>query len=522
MNRGKVGWFVAGIAVLVLLIGMVGPALASANEKVTKEPMIVMFDPALNEPAQQALVKKFGGEWVKPLGLINGAAIRLPEENEIPMGKAKGIVCLEIDAKLHAVEDTLPWGVDRIDAEIVWGGGEDVANVVTGNAGIGVDVAIIDTGIDYTHPDLNANYKGGYDYVNGDSDPKDDDGHGTHVAGIVAAEDNEVGVIGVAPKANLWALKVLDSTGSGSYSNLIAALDWCVEKGIKVASMSLGGTFRSRSLQKACDNAYKKGVLLVAAAGNNGESTGRIEYPAKYDSVIAVSALDKNADDPDSSNTTASFSSYGSQIELAGPGVKVYSTMPTYGVYLNTNYGYSQKYDYLSGTSMATPHVSGTAALVIASGIASGASAVRDQLDKTAEDLGTAGRDDYFGYGLVDAEAAVKEAAAPPPTAGTMHVKSIDMWYEAKGPNYFVYTKVTIVNADNNPVSGATVYLEMTLPDESKASGSGDTANDGTVTFKLRSRQTGTYTSTVTNVEKSGWKYNSSANVETSHSRTVP
>lgn len=455
------------------------------------------------------MVKKFGGEWVRSLGIISGAAIRLPGESEVPMRKAKGVVCLERDAELHALEDELPWGVDRIDAEVVWGGTEDAVNV-TGNAGAGVDVAIIDTGIDYNHPDLAGNCLDadgktrGYDFANNDSDPMDDNGHGTHVAGIVAAEDNGVGVIGVAPKANLWALKVLDSSGSGSYSNLIDALGWCVENGMEVANMSLGGTFCSRSLQKACNNAYKEGVLLVAAAGNSGESTGRIEYPAKYDSVIAVSALDKNADNPDQSNTIASFSSYGSQIELAGPGVAVLSTVPT-----NTSYKISDLSGYkkLNGTSMSTPHVVGAAALVIASGAASGASAIRDQLDNTAEGLGEPGRDNYFGYGLVDAEAAVKEAATPPPTTGKMHVSAIEMWSEAKGPNRFIYTKVAIADADDMPVSGATVYLEMTLPDGTNASSSADTGNDGTVTLKLRSRQTGTYISTVTNVEKSGCEY---------------
>ena len=148
-------------------------------------------------------------------------------------------------------------------------------DVTTGrNAGDGVKVAIIDTGIDYTHSDLNDSYKGGYDFVNNDDDPMDDAGHGTHCAGIVAAEDNGAGVVGVAPEAYLYGVKVLDSGGSGYWSDVIAGIDWSVQNDMQIISTSLGGGSFA-SLWAACDAAYNAGIVVVASAGNSGNSPWR-------------------------------------------------------------------------------------------------------------------------------------------------------------------------------------------------------------------------------------------------------
>ena len=284
-------------------------------------------------------------------------------------------------ATASSFTDSVPWGVAKINASAV-------QNLVPANTGAGVKIAIIDTGIDYTHPDLAPVYKGGYNFVKNTTDPKDDNGHGTHVAGIIAAAQNNYGIVGVAPGASIYSLKVLDASGSGSYSAIIAALQWCANKsnGIKVASMSLGGTSGSTALQTACTNAYNAGVLLVAAAGNSGStSTMRdsVEYPARYASVIAVGATDQ-------SNVRPYWSSTGAEVNIAAPGVNINSTWLGGG------------YKTLSGTSMACPHVTGTAALVIASGV-TGPAAIRTKLDTTATDLGTKGLDVVFGYGLDNA-----------------------------------------------------------------------------------------------------------------------
>jgi len=231
--------------------------------------------------------------------------------------------------------EALPWGVDRIDADLNTGDG------------LGVAVAVIDTGIDLDHPDLVGNVFDGANYVRDGKPAEDDNGHGTHVAGIIAAVDNDFGVIGVAPKAKVYAVKVLDRFGSGYLSDVIAGVDWvtanATSKGIKVANMSLTAYGTSVGLAQAVDDATAAGVTIVAAAGNN--SMDAVYFvPAKYDNVICVSALKEG-------DTFASFSNWGSVVDLIAPGVDVPS--------LYKNGGYKT----LSGTSMASPHVAGAAAL---------------------------------------------------------------------------------------------------------------------------------------------------------------
>jgi len=220
----------------------------------------------------------------------------------------------------------------------------------------------------------------------------DIDGHGTHVAGTIAAEDNEVGVVGVAPGAKLYAYKVLEG-GSGFSSDIIAALEQAVIDGIQVTNNSYGSSGDPGELVKAAfDNTYAAGMLHVAAAGNEGNPPARgdnVIYPARWDSVIAVAATDE-------SDNRARWSSTGLEVELSAPGVNINSTLP------------DDSYDAKSGTSMASPHVAGTAALIITAGI-TGNDAVRQQLVDTADDLGDAGWDTKYGHGLVDAY----EAAAP-------------------------------------------------------------------------------------------------------------
>ena len=229
------------------------------------------------------------------------------------------------------------------------------------------------------------------------SDPLDDNGHGTHCAGIIAAVDNDIGVIGVAPEANLYSLKMLDSTGSGYSSDLIAAIEWAIQthedadsaNDIQIISMSLGSDSGVTALETACSQAYAHGILLVAAAGNDGNIGGigdTVDYPGAYNSVIAVAATD-------STDKRASFSSTGPAVELAAPGVNIYST-------------YQGGYASLSGTSMACPHVVGTAALVLAANPSFTNDNIRDRLAQTATDLGTFGRDNLYGFGIVNAETA--------------------------------------------------------------------------------------------------------------------
>ena len=356
-------------------------------------------------PAEQALVKGLGGKIKYTYNLIPAIAASVPEVAIEALKKNPNITDVELDNQVFALEDTqtLPWGVDRIDAEVVHA-------ATDGNKGAWVKVAIIDTGI-AEHEDLNI--VDGKSFVEYTSEYNDDNGHGTHVAGTIAALDNGVGVVGVAPEASLYALKVLDSNGSGYVSDVIFAIQWAsdpdgngsADDRLDIINMSLGADRGNIFLKWACNLAYDDGLLLVAAAGNN--DGGSVIYPAAYSSVIAVSATNSN-------NTLASFSSTGKQVELAAPGVNINSTLPG-----NKYSGDDEKW---SGTSMASPHVAGTAALVWATDDSLTNDDVRTQLRITAEDIGLSTTEQ--GYGLVDAAEAVGAPAPLPNKPPTVSITS--------------------------------------------------------------------------------------------------
>lgn len=281
----------------------------------------------------------------------------------------------------------VPTGVARINAS---------ANT---NKGAGVVVAVIDTGIDLTHPDLAGNILGpGKSCIKGTT-AKDDNGHGTHVAGTIAAIDNSIGVVGVAPQAKLIPVKVLNRNGSGTWSSVICGIDWvtlnAAALGIKVANMSLGGggisddncgNTNGDALHKAICRSRDAGVTYVVAAGNNGQDSSTFVPAAYDDAVITVSALaDSNglsggagpATPYGLDDTFATFSNFGSVVDIGAPGVSILSTWK------------GGSYSTISGTSMASPHVAGAAALYISSHPGTLWSSVRDALIAAGEVLGT-------------------------------------------------------------------------------------------------------------------------------------
>jgi len=341
-------------------------------------------------PSEEALIHSHGGIAKKSFHLISAIAAKIPEGEIEKMKKDKRVVYIEYDKTFKTSDEyTSSWGVQRINSDIVHN---------QGITGTGVKIAILDTGIDYTHGDLNGNYKGGYDFVFNDEDPMDDstgeliNSHGTHVAGIIAAEKNGIGVVGVAPDAELYAVKVLNGGGSGLGSWIISGLQWSVDNNMDIVTMSIQGYTDMQSVHDAVDNAYNRGLLVIAAGGNtNG---GIVTYPAAYDSVIAVTATDF-------ANQRASFAPIGPEIELAAPGVNIYSTIIGGG------------YGIRSGTSMAAPHVTGVAALILSSGFKDvNSDGMLDNKDvrellHDANDLGGLGRDSTYGYGIVDAQRSV-------------------------------------------------------------------------------------------------------------------
>jgi len=304
------------------------------------------------------------------------------------------------------------WGPQRIHCAQAWNNG-------TGSNS--VKIAIVDTGVDYNHEDIAGNYvSGGYDWVNNDNDPMDDNNHGTHCAGIAAAVmDNNIGIAGVA-QVKIMAEKVLDSGGHGSSSDVASGITHAADNGANIISMSLGSSSPSSVIEDACDYAYNdKGVVLVAASGNDGQP--QVSYPAAYDTVIAVGAIDTN-------DQRCDFSNYGDDLELMAPGYRVVSTIP------------GNDYDFYTGTSMACPHVAGVAALAKSLYPSQNNVWIRQKLIETAEDLGPAGWDEEYGYGLVDATLGGGSPPPGPKVTVTIHkVLGIDSieWITGGDPEWY-------------------------------------------------------------------------------------
>ncbi len=250
-----------------------------------------------------------------------------------------------------------------------------------------VTVAVIDSGVDYSHPDLAGRTSKGNDFVNFDQDAMDDDGHGTHCAGTIAGGLGDGGVVGVAPGVSILPVKVLDANGSGSFANVASGIVYAADQGAPILSMSLGAGRSSKVLDDAVAYALGKGALIVAAAGNDGSEEP--SYPAVMPGVMAVSATMKN-------DKLALFSNIGKHISVAAPGTDILSTFP------------GGKYESLDGTSMACPHVAGLAALVKSKNPGFTAKQIRSKIESAAFDLGPKGFDPTFGFGRIDAVKAIR------------------------------------------------------------------------------------------------------------------
>ncbi len=385
MNNASKKCLIVSFILVILIQGTVietGTAAVSTDRNV-----IVGFRHPVAS-SDDNIIQIHGGLAKTKFHLIPAIAATVPENRLAELRNDSNVLYVENDSIFKIVdaytdEYNNSWGVKHIGSEPV---------VDHGINGTGVNISVLDTGIDYTHVDLKDNYKGGYNFVGNNSNPWDDNCltqyhtcHGTHVSGIIAAERNGIGVVGVAPNASLYAVKVLGADGSGLASTIISGLQWSVDNKMDIVSMSFAGP-DDISIHDAVDNAYNAGLLLIAAAGNT--YGGPVMYPAGYGSVIAVTATD-------SSDLNASFDPIDPKIELAAPGVNINST-------IGMQYG---EYGIRDGTSAACPHVTGVAALLYSNGIKNNI-VVRSIMDNTAKDLGMVGRDSIYGYGLVDAQNA--------------------------------------------------------------------------------------------------------------------
>lgn len=438
----------------------------------------------LTSHEKQDKIHRAGGRIKRSHRLFNVIAAQMPEEEIERLKNDPSVAYVEEDFVISIAEPVQAsgtpsqeyadsWGVARIDADAV---------VQTGIKGTGIKVAILDSGIDYNHPELVDNYKGGYNFAYDNNDPFDDtmsgytkSGHGTHVAGIIGARENGTGVVGVAPDVSLYAVKVLNGGLSGDVSDIIAGIEWAIENKMQIISMSIGSALFSQALKDACDKAAQAGIVLVAAAGNFNEAY--IDYPAAFDSVIAVTAT--RPDD------TRPMYNYGPEMELAAPGVNIKSTIPGGG------------YGYLTGTSQAAPHVAGVVALLLSAGIqdtngnGSIVDEVRQRLTSTAMDLGDPGRDFQFGYGLVDAARAVGVSVPsdPQPPVFTSNPKT-----EAKEGTAYSYTAVaTDANGDSITYSLVAAPTGMTID-----------ADKGIANWTPTYKQAGSYAITIRAADAGG------------------
>lgn len=294
---------------------------------------------------------------------------------------------------INNMAQVIPWGVNKIRANEVH---------VTGNYGTGIKIAIIDSGIDYTHPDLIGNYKGGYNFVANTTDPFDDFGRGTHMAGTIAAIDNTIGTLGVAPGAWIYALKVLNNLGSGTITNIIAAINWCIINGMKIIVIGSNSATFSQPYYDVCALAYNNGILIINGVGNNGPLVD-VTYPALFDNVIAVSAT-TNVDG------ISTFANAGLKVEISAPGVAVSSTVPTGTCKYCDPLGYTN----VDGTQMAASFVAGAAALIWKANTTLTNTIVRRLLSDYAVNLGTVGRNIYYGWGRIDVKASIDNINSAP------------------------------------------------------------------------------------------------------------
>jgi thermitase len=502
----------SGIVVLTLLLSAQPawgqPAGQSASPFVEDE-ILVRFKPGLGAngggPALAAFdavaqpspeLAKIGVQLVRvPRGKVLETVDSLQQASQVEFSEPNYLVQAAGPLTPTIPNDPLylayQWGPPIVQAPLAW-------SVTTGTAS--VVIAVIDTGVDLSHPELapniwtNAGETGldangqdkrtngvdddhdgyvddwhGWNFVAGTNNPQDDQGHGTHVSGIAdAVGNNGVGVAGMAWQARIMALKILDSTGNGSISNLATAMIYATDHGARIINLSLGDTAPSTVMEDAVNYAYAHGVTVVAAAGNNGT---QVLYPAAYPNAIAVASVDWN-------NHRSYFSNIGPQVALAAPGGFDGGGFGIYSTCLGGGYCYK------SGTSMATPYVAGAAALLASLPVFNTPDRIRNALQNTALDLGPAGRDSQYGYRLGQAYAALnyryRVSLAPAAdhkfnllfsrvVAYTLAITNTglitDSFNVAVSPgSVFSNTVEPAIISDLVPQAGALVTLTVTLP----------------------------------------------------------
>jgi len=332
----------------------------------------LVHEGVLNAKAAVSLVERVGGKFRRSIDKQRIVSANLSKKAYNELMRDSRVERISADPRRYILAQSAPFGIGMVQAD----------QLVQSNK-TNRKVCIIDTGYDLGHEDLPTDVTGQANNSLVGSWNNDGHGHGTHVAGTIAGLDNTVGVVGVHPDMDLHIVKIFNDSGNWtSASDLIAGIQQSEDAGANIVSMSLGGSGSSASEANSMQGFVDRGMMLIAAAGNDGNSS--LSYPASYDAVMSVAAVD-------SSSNVASFSQYNSQVEIAAPGVSVNSTLP------------GNSYAAWNGTSMATPHVSGVAALVWSFHTNCTNENIRKAINDTAQDRGAAGRDNFYGNGIVKA-----------------------------------------------------------------------------------------------------------------------
>ncbi len=450
----------SAIRLIVVLFSLINvllfaapPALAQAPDSASKSAefvageVVVKFKP--NKLSGQDSLQKDGIRVVEasPRGGLVRVAVTpgteaetietLAARSDVEFATLNYFVHTMVEPDDYYYQNNYQWGIDKIMAPQAWDINTGAESIV---------IAVVDTGMDLDHPDLVSKLwvnsdeiagngldddgngyvddRYGYDFYNNDSTPDDDNGHGSHVSGIAAAATNNgTGVAGVSWGAKLMPLKALNQYGGGSTAGVAQAIYYAVDNGAHVINMSLGATGSSwpcgwSDVENALNHAVNNNVLVVVASGNDGKYG--VSCPGAYDQVMAVGATT-------SSDARAYFSNWGPRLDIVAPGNAIYSTLSNGG------------YGYKSGTSMATPHVAGLAALVWGMDISQSAGEVRQTIETSADDLGSAGKDETYGYGRINAYAALESF--------TLLTLQYPSGLEISGPITFI--------ADDDPVTAA-------------------------------------------------------------------
>lgn len=391
----------------------------------------------------QHALRRYGAVSVRSIDRLGTTIVRVPEADlgkiEKSLRRSGLFKAVERDyvAKVAEIPNdpqfSSQWALAKIAAPLSW----DLAK-----GSPSAPVAVLDTGVELDHPDLAGQLLPGFDFVNGDTDPSDDHGHGTRMIGIVAArQNNALGVSGIAPDTEILPGKVMGANGTGLYGDVADGVTWAVDQGARVINLSLVGSAPSGVLQSAIDYATANGVITVASSGNWG--TDEPAYPAAFDDVVSVGASDQN-------DFRSSFSNYGSTLDIVAPGASILTT--------TINGGYTGS----TGTSPAAAHASAAFALLLAAQpTISRADAIQRLFDGAA-DLGDIGWDPYHGWGRIDSYATLVPGAVGSP-APDPHDPSVEIVSPSRNSLVWGMVPVDVAASDNVAVDRVELYLDNTL-----------------------------------------------------------